>query len=304
MQQAVISTVPPLEGQRFTGAVLQGLVAVLMFSLTAPATKVALAQLTPEFVTAARALLAGLLALLVVVSQGWKMPGWKALPWLLLGGFGVVIAFPYLLARSLGSVSAGSMGIILAGLPLVTSCMAVLLLGERYRLGFWLFALAGAVALLLYYRLGLGQQLGGSNSFAGLALLTLLAGGLGYAAGAKAARSLGGWPAICWMLVLYLPVSALAFGYTAGSVATVGELGMSSWLAIGYLAVISQWLGFRYWYGAMTVAGAGTISQLQLLQPFFTLAFAVLLLGEAVDGSQWAYVLVIGVAVAGAVKYK
>ena len=294
------------------GALLQGLLAVVLFSLTAPVTKIALAQLTPELITASRAFFAGLAALLVVLANGWSLPKGRDIAWLLLGGLGVVVGFPYLLALSLGSVSAGSMGIVLAGLPLATCSMAVLLLGERYRWGFWLFALAGAGVLVLYFQRGLSLEEGvgiTDASFVSLALLTLLAGGLGYAGGAKASQSLGGWPTICWMLVLALPLSTVAFGYYVGMLELEQGLGLrdltgSSWLSLGYLALISQWLGFRYWYGAMNRAGVGTISQLQLLQPFFTLAFAVLLLGEVFDWSQWGYLLVIGLAVTGAVKNK
>lgn len=46
------------------------------------------------------------------------------------------------------------------------------------------------------------------------------------------------------------------------------EAPYSFWLPIlglVYLAVISQWWGFRFWYQAMAEAGAGRISQIQLL---------------------------------------
>lgn len=296
-------------------AQLHGLLAVLMFSMTAPLTKLALLSFSPELVTASRGLIAGVFALWVVMAKGWALPQWRDMGWLLLAGFGVVLAFPYLLALSLGQVSAGSMGIVLAGLPLVTSVLALLLMGERYRLGFWLFALLGAGVLVVYFQWGpLSTEGSAPLALQGLGLLagaTLLAGGLGYAAGARVAKSLGGWAAICWMLVLYLPISAVAFGTSLGAMLQqvadaerLAETGAAQLLALLYLALVSQWYGFKYWYGAMAVAGAGPISQLQLLQPLFTLLFAALFLAEALTALQCAYALIVVVAVAGAQRYK
>ena len=296
-------------------ALAHGLLAVVMFSMTAPMTKLALASFSPELVSASRGLIAGVFALWVVMAKGWSLPKLSSIGWLLLAGFGVVVAFPYLLSLSLGRVSAGSMGIVLAGLPLVTSVLALLLMGERYRLGFWLFALLGAGILVVYFQWGpLSTEASASLGLQGFGLLagaTLLAGGLGYAAGARVARSLGGWAAICWMLVLYLPVSALAFGISLGGmlqqpedVERLAAADGTQLLAVLYLALVSQWYGFKYWYGAMAAAGAGPISQLQLLQPLFTLLFAALFVAEALSAWQCLYALVIVMAVAGAQRFK
>jgi len=322
MQQVIntdlITDTGQFSGRASKRALAHGLLAVLMFSMTAPLTKLALVSFSPEVISASRGLIAGVFALWVVMAKGWSLPKLKDIGWLLLAGFGVVAAFPYLLSLSLGHVSAGSMGIVLAGLPLVTSALALLLMGERYRLGFWLFALLGAGVLVVYFQQGplVDTAVGASasvniSSLGFLAVATLLAGGLGYAAGARVAKSLGGWAAICWMLVLYLPFSALAFGYSMGAMlqepADVERLAMTGavpLLAVAYLALVSQWYGFKYWYGAMAVAGVGPISQLQLLQPLFTLLFAALFVAEALSGLQCLYALIIVVAVAGAQRFK
>lgn len=323
MQQLIHSELPANIGAPVRPAVrqaqLHGLLAVLMFSMTAPLTKLALVSFSPELVTASRGLIAGVFALWVVMANGWARPSWGDIGWLLLAGFGVVLAFPYLLALSLGRVSAGSMGVVLAGLPLVTSVLALLLMGERYRLGFWVFALLGAGVLMIYFQwgpvavkgTGLSAGDAGLSGMGVLACATLLAGGLGYAAGARVARSLGGWAAICWMLVLYLPVTALAFGTSLGvmlqqpeDVERLAQTSGTQLMAVLYLALVSQWYGFRFWYGAMSVAGAGPISQLQLLQPLFTLVFAALFLAEALSAVQCAYALIIVVAVAGAQRFR
>lgn len=85
------------------------------------------------------------------------------------------------------------------------------------------------------------------------------------------------------------------------------EAPYSFWLPIlglVYLAVISQWWGFRFWYQAMAEAGAGRISQIQLLQPFFTLVFAVVFLGEAFELSQAVFAGLIVPAVCLALRSK
>ncbi len=316
---------------------LQGLLAVVLFSLTVPMTKIAMTEFSTQFIAASRGFIAGSLCLMVVIWQGWKFPSLKECGWLLLSGLGVVVAFPYLLSVTLNSVSAANMGIILAGLPLATSLMAVLLLGERYRLGFWLCALAGAAVLILYFsQLDAAALPSDADSLMDLfllALCTLAFGGMGYASGTRAAKTLGGWPTICWMLVLYLPLTALAFGFFgykefsfeqvsentlvaesvlndshqdifsfASTIVTGGEL--KAWLSIMYLALVSQWWGFRFLYNAMAQAGAGTVGQIQLLQPFFTLVFCALLLAEPLYLSQFAFLILIIFLVAGAIRYK
>ena len=154
----------------------------------------------------------------------------------------------------------------------------------------------------------------------GILILVLLFGGLGYSAGAKAAKSIGGWQTICWMLALYLPLSAISMGYFAGTSINDEEFinrftfamhdsvqQYELWVSIAgllYLAVISQWWGFRFWYQAMAEAGAGRISQIQLLQPFFTLLFAVIFLGEAFAFEQGLFALLIVLAICSALRSK
>ena len=44
-----------------------------------------------------------------------------------------------------------------------------------------------------------------------------------------------------------------------------------------------MWLGFFAWYHGLTLGGVVRVSQVQLLQPFLALLFAVPLLGERLD---------------------
>ena len=56
-----------------------------------------------------------------------------------------------------------------------------------------------------------------------------------------------------------------------------------SWAGLLYLALISQYFGFWLWNNALALGGVARMGQIQLLQPFATLALAALLLGETID---------------------
>ncbi|MBQ0731018.1 MAG: DMT family transporter [Oleispira antarctica] len=295
--------------------IAKGFFAVVLFAMTIPMTKLALPLFSPELIAACRAFFAGLLALVVIGLNRWSLPDKQTCVWIALAGAGVVVGFPYLLSYSLVNLSAANMGVVLAGLPLMTSLFAAVIMKERYSRGFWISSALGALLLLAYFLTGVSSA-GWNIQTAGILCLVLIFGGLGYSAGAKASQSLGGWQTICWMLVLYLPFSAIAFGYYAADEAFINQFTQtinnpaeqrSFWISVAgllWLAVISQWWGFRFWYQAMAEAGAGRISQIQLLQPFFTLFFAVIFLGESFALEQGLFALLIVLAICSALRSK
>lgn len=302
-----------------TRGIAKGFFAVVLFAMTVPMTKLALPFFSPELIASFRAFIAGLLALIVINLNGWSLPDKRTLGWLLLAGTGVVVGFPYLLSYSLINLSAANMGVVLAGLPLMTSVFAVVIMKERNGLRFWISSGLGALLLLIYFLNG-ATSAGWDAQTLGILFLVLMFGGLGYSAGAKAAKNIGGWQTICWMLALYLPLSSISIGYYAGTYIndevfiTSFQQAMNNpaqqhdlWLSIAgllYLAVISQWWGFRFWYQAMAEAGAGRISQIQLLQPFLTLLFAVIFLAESFAFEQGLFALLIVLTICSALRSK
>lgn len=298
-----------------TCGIAKGLFAVVLFAMTVPMTKLALPFFSPELIASSRAFIAGLLALFVVWANHWDLPDKKTSAWLLLAGTGIVIGFPYLLSYSLINLSAANMGVVLAGLPLMTSLFAVVIMGERHSRSFWISSGFGATLLAGYFLNGAASS-GWSLETVWVLLCVLIFGGLGYSAGAKAAKNIGGWQTICWMLVFYLPLSSISIGYHGGNEEFINRLtqAMSNpaeqqalWVSFSgllYLAVISQWWGFRFWYQAMAEAGAGRISQIQLLQPFFTLLFAAIFLAEGFEFSQLVFALLIVLAICSALRSK
>ena len=125
--------------------------------------------------------------------------------------------------------------------------------------------------------------------------------GLGYADGATLSRRLGGWQVISWALVLALPVMAIV------ALATVpggwSGIGLPAWAGLAYVSVFSMLVGFVFWYRGLALGGIAGVGQLQLLQPFFGLALAALLLHEPVAWTMIAATGVVVLCVAGARRF-
>ena len=89
-----------------------------------------------------------------------------------------------------------------------------------------------------------------------------------------------GWEVISWVLVIALPISLPAAALTMP--ADLGQIALKPWLALLYVALFSQWIGFFAWNAGMAMGGIARVSQVQLLQPFVTFALAALFNGETI----------------------
>ncbi len=108
----------------------------------------------------------------------------------------------------------------------------------------------------------------------------MIVAAIGYAFSGRLTAEMPGWEVISWILVIALPVSlpAVAFSIPAG----IGEIGFKPWLAVLYVALFSQWIGFFAWNAGMAMGGIARVSQVQLLQPFITFALASFFNGETI----------------------
>lgn len=276
-----------------TAGLWYGLLGVLSFSLTLPATRVAVAALDPTVVGLGRALLAALVAGLLLTATRQRRPSraeWRSLA---IVACGVILGFPFLSAWALRQVPAAHGAIVIGLLPLATALVATLRGGERPSRMFWLAGLAGSAAVVGF---ALISGAGGLHA-ADLALLgAVAAGAVGYAEGGRLARSLGGWQVICWALVLAAPFISLPVGLALWQHGAAAP--PLAWLCFGYVALISQLFGFFAWYHGLALGGVARVSQLQLLQPFLTLVASALLLGEHVTLATIGVALVVVAAVA------
>ncbi|SFA60897.1 DMT family transporter [Metapseudomonas otitidis] len=296
MERTVTPSTPtrPLAGSGW----LNGLIGVLIFSGSLPATRVAVLEFDPLFLTVARASLAGLLALALLLVAGAPRPSRSQLLPLAVVALGVVVGFPLLTALALQTVTSAHSIVFLGLLPLATAAFGVLRGGERPRPAFWGFSVLGS---LLVVGFAVAQGLTASPRGDLLMLLAIVVCGLGYAEGARLSRSLGGWQVICWALVLALPVMlALALYRLPAGLAGIT---LPAWLSLGYVSLFSMLIGFVFWYRGLAQGGIAAVGQLQLLQPFFGLALAAGLLGEAVSPAMLGVTVAVIFCVAGARRF-
>jgi drug/metabolite transporter (DMT)-like permease len=266
-----------------------GLLGVIIFSGSLPATRVAVSDSSPLFLTSARAIVAALLgaALLRLLRQA--RPQRRDLVSLAIVALGVVIGFPLLTALALQHITSAHSIVFIGLLPLATAIFGVLRGGERPRPLFWLFSCLGSATVVAF-----ALTSGGSGSLIGdlLMIASIILCGLGYAEGAKLSRRLGGWQVISWALVLAAPLMLVLTIVTLPP--SWRGIGVSAWLGLAYVSVFSMLVGFVFWYRGLALGGIARIGQLQLLQPFFGLALAGLLLGEPV---AWTMIAATGVIV-------
>lgn len=266
-----------------------GLLGVLIFSGSLPATRVAVSDFSPMFLTSARAVIAALLGAALLMALRQTRPARGDLGSLTLVALGVVVGFPLLTALALQHVTSAHSIVFIGLLPLATAIFGVLRGGERPKPAFWLFSCAGSALVA-----GFALSQGGSASLTGdiLMVAAILLCGLGYAEGATLSRRLGGWQVISWALVLALPVMSVLALWTVPQVWT--GITTPAWISFGYVSVFSMLIGFVFWYRGLALGGIAGVGQLQLLQPFFGLVLAGLLLGEPV---AWSMITITGLVV-------
>ena len=275
-----------------------GALGVVIFAMTLPMTRLAVGdaadpQLPPAFVTAGRAALAGCLSVLYLLAVRAPRPQRRHLPALAVSALGTVVGFPMSLALALREVEAMHAAVVTGLMPMSTAVIGALVLGQRPSAGFWACALAGFALVLAFA----GWQGGGALSHGDAwLLLAVLFTGIGYVAGAKVAAELPAPQVICWVLVLSLPFTlpaALWWWPTAPARA-------AAWGGFVYVSLFSMWLGFFAWYRGLALGGLVRVSQVQLVQPFLALLFAVPVLGERLQAPTVLFALaVIGVVFLG-----
>ena len=119
------------KARRQRQALFLGLLGVIIFGLTMPATRAAVLELDPLFITLGRALLAALLAALTLVLARPRPPerrDWPRLFWFALCS---IIGFPLLMTVAMQYAPASHAAVVLAVMPLLTAMAGVLVARER-----------------------------------------------------------------------------------------------------------------------------------------------------------------------------
>lgn len=257
---------------------LFALTGVFIFALTLPVTRLSVSTsnigtVSPEFATFARALIAGLCSIgYLAWNHKLQFPRAMSGP-LLVSALGTVLGFPLLLSLGLANTTSIQGAIVLGFLPLATAVMLSLYLRKQQNFAFWCCAITGFGLILLFSLLQGGGAIGLTDLYL---ILAVFAASVGYVAGIGISQRLSPSEAICWVLIVCLPVSLpmTIYHWPAHPVSA------SVWMGLGYMGLFSMWLGFFAWYKGMMLAGAIAASQVQLLQPFITLFLSFLVLGE------------------------
>ncbi|WP_082557711.1 DMT family transporter [Methylobacterium sp. Leaf361] len=276
-----------------TGAWVDGLIGVAIFSASLVATRLALTGMDALFLSAARAALAGLAGAAALLALRQARPRRTDLPALAIVAAGVVVGFPLLTALALRTVGAAHGTVFVGLLPLATALFGALRSGERPSPVFWLLSITGALVTVGFAARGLDGPPGPGDAFM---LAAILLCGLGYAEGGVLARRLGGWQVIAWATVLSLPVS-LPLALLLRPV-ELTAIPLPAWAGLGYVALFSMLIGFVFWYRALARGGIASVGQLQLLQPFLGLGVAALVLGERIEPAMIAAALAVAACVA------
>ena len=261
-----------------------GALGVTIFALTLPMSRLAVGtpeapQMSGIFLASGRAVIAAVLSAIFLLAT--RAPWPRRADWLPLGvvALGVVFGFPLFTSIAMRHVEAVHASVIVGVLPLATALVGAWLHRQRPSGGFWLCAGLGTALVVAFAYVRSGQ--------AGLQLapadLLLLAGmacaAVGYGFGARLSQHMRPDYVICWALLISLPLNLplAAMEYPLNAIK------IEAWLAFAYVAVFSMWLGFFAWYRGLALGGTVRVSQVQLLQPFLSMLFAIPLLGESLD---------------------
>ena len=280
-----------------------GLLGIVIFAATLPMTRLAVGtpdapQMLGLFIAMGRAVVAAGLSVVFLLATRAPLPRRQDLLPLAVTAAGVVLGFPLFTSVAMRHVEAVHASVIVGVLPLATAAVGALLHRQRPSMGFWLCASLGSALVVTFAMLRSGSATGGlAIQFADVLLLAaMLCAAVGYGYGGQLAQRLRAEHVICWALVMALPLTVPL------AVATwpAAPPKPASWAAFAYLAVFSMWLGFFAWYRGLALGGTVRVSQVQLVQPFISMLFAVPLLGERLDAVTVGFGLaVIGVVFIG-----
>jgi drug/metabolite transporter (DMT)-like permease len=261
-----------------------GLLGITIFAMTLPMTRLAVG--TPEaplmsgmFIAFGRAVVAGVLSGLLLWFTKAPLPPRETWGPLVLVALGVVFGFPLFTSIAMRHVEAVHASVMVGVLPLATAVVGTRLNRQRPTLGFWLCALAGTALVVAFALLRSGHTGFSVQTADVLLLLAMACAAVGYGFGGRLSQRMPAEHVICWALLISLPINLPLAVWQFPAQA----LPASAWVALAYVSVFSMWLGFFAWYKGLALGGTVRVSQVQLLQPFLGMLFAVPLLGERLD---------------------
>lgn len=260
---------------------LLALVVIVAWGLNFVVIRVGLDGLPPMLLGALRFVLAALPVFFV------RRPN---LPWRWLIAYGATISlgqFVFLFQAMANGMPAGLASLVLQSQAFFTLAFAALFLGERMRGASLLGLLIAGGGLLL-----IGLQNGHSTTLLGI-VLTLIAASM-WAMGNVLTRKFGKvnlMGLVIWgSLIPPIPFFLLSLWLEGPQRIehALLNIGMSSVLALLYLALVATLLGYGLWSRLLSRYPAGQVAPFSLLVPVVGLSSSAVLLGERLSTLQWA----------------
>ena len=145
-----------------------GLVGVVSFGLTLPATRFIIPYFEPVFIGLGRAVIASFVAAFLLIATKQTRPSKNQFYQLLVVASGVVVGFPILSAWAMQTVPASHGGVVLGVLPLATAIVGAVVSNEKPSVAFWICGIVGGAVVIAYSLLqGVGEFQTGDFFFTG-----------------------------------------------------------------------------------------------------------------------------------------
>ncbi len=262
--------------------VVVALSTMLVWGGTPLFSKIAVGEIDPLMVGILRTVLAGALALPLVLLLRHPLPTTRRDGvTLAFSGFAAFVAFPLLFTVGQARTSATHGALILATLPVFTSLFGTLV--ERRRVtAMWVVgcsvALLGEAAVIVLRNGGAASGATVAGDLVVLASSVICA--TGYVAGARLTQhGYGSVPTTLWgasgAAVVLLPLMLWSVGREGWP-----QAGAAAWASVLVLAFLTSILGYVAWYWALARGGISRIAPIQFTQPLFGLALAAVVLQE------------------------
>jgi len=271
---------------------------MVVWGATPVATRIATDELEPLVVAMLRTVLAGAIAVPLLVGMGVGPPAsGKARLLLAVSAIAGFVFFPVVYTVGQERTSAMHGVGILAGLPVFTGLYAAAVarrLPGRWWVAGCALALVGEGVIVAVRARGGG----GDASLLGdlLVLTAALVVSSGYVAGAMLVpRGLSSAATTYWGVTIGA-VTLLPLGVVMLAVDGFPHAGAEEWGAVVWLAVVTSILGYVGWYWALAHGGIARIAPLQFLQPLSGLVLAAIVLDERLT---WPLALGAGAVIAG-----
>ena len=265
-------------------AFIAALFALLFWSGTAIANKIAVVYMDGLTAGILRSMLAGVFA--AVFAYLLKLPfpaSLKDRSLLAMSGVSSFAIWPVLMSLGIERTTVGHAALIMALIPIFTVLIATILDQRNPKYGWWIGAGIAllSTAMLIINRSTSLQSFNGGSSVEGD--LIVLAGGVicavGYVAGGKLSPKIGTAATTFWGLSIALVILIPAFIGISDST-NWANVANEGWLAIAWMALFSSLAGYVLWFYALGRGGVARIGSLQLSMPVITLMLATVILRE------------------------